>query len=76
MTTGQNLIRQFTNINIMEQKKWYQSKTMWFSIAVAGIGILEAITASLQESQMDGVALTIVGLMTGLLRYVTSKPIK
>ena len=57
-------------------KKFWQSKTMWFSIAVAGIGILEAITASLQESQMDGVALTIVGLMTGLLRYVTSKPIK
>jgi hypothetical protein len=58
------------------QKKWYQSKTMWFSIAVAGIGILEAVTASLQESQGEGIALTIVGLMTGLLRYVTSQPIK
>ena len=57
-------------------KKWYNSKTMWFSIAVAGVGILEAVTSSLQESQVNGTLLTIIGLASGLLRYVTSKSIR
>jgi len=49
---------------------------MWFSIAVAGVGILEAVTSSLQESQVNGTLLTIIGLASGLLRYVTSKSIR
>jgi len=60
----------------MQTKKWYTSKTMWFSIALAGVGILEAVTSSLQESQVNGALLTAVGLVTGLLRYITSKAIQ
>jgi len=48
---------------------------MWFSIALAGIGILEAVTQSLQESEVAGIAITVIGLISGLLRYVTSQPI-
>ena len=59
----------------MNTKKWHQSKTMWFSIALAGIGILEAVTQSLQESEVAGISITVIGLISGLLRYVTSQPI-
>jgi len=59
----------------MQTKKWFNSRTMWFSIAIAGIGILEAITQSLQEAELAGITLTVIGLISGLLRYVTSRPI-
>lgn len=57
-------------------KKWYESKTMWFSIAVALIGVLEAVSASLTESGTEGVGMMIIGVLSGLLRYVTAQPIE
>ena len=58
-------------------KKWYQSKTLWLSIATAVVGILMEISDSITEAGGEaGVLITIVGVMNGLLRYVTSQPIK
>jgi len=58
-------------------KKWYRSKTMWVSIATAVVGILMAVSESIQDNGGEaGVLITIIGVVNGLLRYVTSQPIK
>ncbi len=61
----------------METKKWYSSKTMWIAIATSLVGILMAVSESIEVSGGDaGVLLSIVGVVNFILRYVTSRPIE
>jgi hypothetical protein len=61
----------------MQTKKWYESKTLWLSIATSIVGILMAISESVQETGgNNGVLVTVIGILNGILRYVTSQPIE
>ncbi len=58
-------------------KKWYESKTMWIAIATSLVGILMAVSESIEVSGGDaGVLLSVVGVVNFILRYVTSRPIE
>lgn len=57
-------------------KKFWESKTMWFSIAIGLIGILEAVQQSLSESGETGIIITGIAVVNMILRSVTNKGIK
>ena len=61
---------------MQNSKRWFESKTLWLSIATSVVGILMAVSESITEAGGEaGVLMTIIGVMNGLLRYITSKPI-
>ena len=61
---------------MQNSKRWFESKTLWLSIATSVVGILMAVSESITETGGEaGVLMTIIGVMNGLLRYITSKPI-
>lgn len=58
--------------------KCYQSKTMWFSVALVVFGaLLDNLPAlqSLIDPKYYGLVLTVVGIIVALLRYITKEPI-
>lgn len=57
-------------------KKFWESKTMWFSIAIGLIGILEAVQQSLSESGETGIIITGIAVVNMILRSVTNKGIE
>jgi len=61
----------------MNTKKWYESKTMWVSIIVAFAGILTAVSDSMSAQGVEtGIIMTVIGVVNGLLRVVTSSAIE
>ena len=59
--------------------KCYQSKTMWFSVALVVFGALLDNLPMLQsiiDPKYYGLIFTAVGIVVALLRYVTTQPIK
>jgi len=54
-------------------KKWYQSKTIWASLATicTGFGLYFS-----GEQNMEALILSIVGAVFAILRVVTDEPIK
>lgn len=58
------------------QKQVASSKTVWYSIAVAALGILEATDlTNVVTGENAGTILTILAIITFLLRIVTNKPV-
>ena len=60
------------------QMKCYQSKTMWFSVALVIFGALLENLPMLQsviDPKYYGIIFTVVGVIVALLRYVTKEPI-
>lgn len=55
----------------LDVKKWYASKTIWVGILEVVGGLLLAISQQLSE----GAPITIVGILTILLRLITSSKI-
>ena len=58
--------------------KCYQSKTMWFSVALVIFGALLDNLPMLQsiiDPKYYGIIFTVVGVIVALLRYVTKEPI-
>jgi len=59
--------------------KCYQSKTMWFSVALVVFGALLEYLPYLQtiiEPKYYGIIFAVVGVITAILRYITKEPIK
>jgi len=59
--------------------KCYQSKTMWFSVALVIFGALLEYLPYLQsviDPKYYGVIFAIVGIIVAFLRYITKEPIK
>lgn len=59
-------------------KKWYQSKTYWFNISIAIIGMLEASMHLLQDSLGSnyGFAFIAISAIGIVLRNVTTTEIE
>lgn len=58
--------------------KCYQSKTMWFSVALVIFGALLEYLPYLQtiiNPKYYGVTFAVVGIIVAVLRYVTKEPI-
>jgi uncharacterized membrane protein HdeD (DUF308 family) len=58
--------------------KCYQSKTMWFSVALVIFGALLEYLPYLQtviDPKYYGIIFAVVGVITAILRYVTKEPI-
>jgi len=58
--------------------KCYQSKTMWFSVALVIFGALLEYLPYLQsviDPKYYGVIFAVVGIIVAVLRYVTKEPI-
>jgi len=56
-------------INNMQTKKWYNSRTIWFSVLTALVGILTVLNA---QFPTEGWMITVVGVINVLLRIDTS----
>jgi hypothetical protein len=54
-----------------------KSKTIWFSTALTIFGALQIYLPSMQAlmGEHSGVILTVVGIITALLRYATTQPL-
>jgi hypothetical protein len=52
-------------------------KTVIFSLVVAVIGVLQTVdwTSLLSDPKRAGIVVTIIGVVSGVLRYFTSTPI-
>jgi len=58
--------------------KCYQSKTMWFSVALVIFGALLEYLPYLQtviDPKYYGIIFAVVGVVVAILRYVTKEPI-
>jgi len=58
--------------------KCYQSRTMWFSVALVVFGaVLEYLpyVQSVIDPKYYGIIFAVVGVMTAILRYITKEPI-
>ena len=61
----------------MQGKKWYLSKSLWSAAAKIVAGLFAMLTPELQSdvSNVAGAGLVGMGLLDGLLRVVTDKPL-
>lgn len=57
----------------MEKKKWYLSKTIWFAVLTAIVGILTSFNVVYPEA---GWLVTIIGVINMFLRLNTESGIK
>jgi hypothetical protein len=60
-------------------KRMAHSKTMWFSLALVIFGALEAGFPYLQtiiDQQYYGIILVAIGVITAILRFITTGPIR
>ena len=58
--------------------KCYQSRTMWFSVALVVFGaVLEYLpyVQSVIDPKYYGAIFAVVGVITAILRYITKEPI-
>jgi hypothetical protein len=60
-------------------KKWYQSKTMGFSVVLAGAGAIQQFLPQVQSlltAEAYGWTLLVAGVVSGVLRTVTTQALK
>ena len=57
--------------NPANKKKWYKSKTIWFNVFLAALGIVMEITGKMENGQ----ALTFIAVINIILRTVTKSAI-
>jgi uncharacterized sodium:solute symporter family permease YidK len=60
-------------------KRFHQSKTMWFSLALVVFGALYDNFSNLQNVISDkyyGILLVIIGLIVAILRFLTTGPVE
>jgi hypothetical protein len=55
-------------VNIIKEKKWYESKTLWINFFTATAAILTGVA----EILTAGEAVTIMAILNILLRFVTT----
>ena len=63
----------------MRRKKPMQSKTMWFSFALVILGVVYdnfSYVQNIIDPQIYGIVLIGVGICVGILRFITSEPLK
>ena len=58
----------------MNAKAWWKSKTIWASLIVAVIAIIQAVTGFIPEGYV-GYVLLVVAVLGIVLRYLTGQPI-
>ena len=63
---------------MINSKKWYKSKTYWFNIAIAIVGLMQINVELFRNILGDncGIAVVIIGVVGILLRNTTTDPIK
>ena len=60
----------------MNAKAWIQSKTMWFAAALTCLGVVQATFEKYPlEPAAQGMILTGIGIVIGVLRVVTNQPV-
>ena len=60
-----------SNIEIMNTKKWYDSKTLWVNALIVVGGVLTAVAGQLAA----GETITALGLLNIVLRLLTNQQI-
>jgi len=61
----------------MMDKKWYESKTIWFNVLAIVVLVVKTIWPEFADFDIDpGIASGIVVLVNLALRFVTELPIK
>lgn len=58
----------------MDSKPFYLSKTFWLGVLVAVVPFLEQVQ-ELLASEVGGIAVTIVGVLIVILRFITKEPV-
>ncbi len=64
---------------LVEPKKWYQSKTMLLNLAVTGLGVASTVVPALRpfvNPRTFSLITTGLGVANTVLRMTTNKPIK
>ena len=56
-------------------KSALKSKTLWFAVALAGLGALE-MQSQLIPAEYRGHALVVIAVVTAVLRFLTTMPVK
>lgn len=56
-------------------KAFWKSRTVWFGVAVAAIPFLGELTEVLQDGNVPGWAVSVIGGVTIVLRFITGQPI-
>jgi len=57
---------------IVNDKKWYQSKTMVINV----LGFISGVTMLIQGDLQTGAVLSVAGILNAVLRYTTKSGIK
>ena len=57
----------------MENKAWYQSKTLWLNILAAAAGVIQSFTGFVVSPEVQGAVLIILNV---ILRLVTKSAIE
>ena len=57
----------------MHNKKWYLSKTLWFAIGTALVGVMTALAT---QFPTEGWIITMIGVINFFLRLATNSEIK
>ena len=63
---------------VINPKHWYQSKVVWFNIAVIGASLATTATPALEQyvsPETYGLITAVVGVINAALRFATSRPI-
>lgn len=63
---------------VIAPKHWYQSKVVWFNIAVIGASLATTATPALEQymsPESYGLLTAVVGVVNAALRFATSRPI-
>ena len=64
-------------INQMDNKRWYTSKTLWVNALIGIGGVLTALTSDKSiDPKVVGYAATGVGILNMILRMITNKGIQ
>ncbi len=64
---------------LVEPKKWYQSKTMLLNLAVTGLGVASTVVPALRpfvNPRTFSLITTGLGMANTILRMTTNQPIK
>ena len=59
-------------------KHWYQSKVVWFNLAVIGASLATTAIPALEQymsPESYGLLTAVVGVVNAVLRFATSRPI-
>lgn len=58
-------------------KPWWQSKMIWLGIVQFALGLAELVSTTpiLQGSTVAGIAVTVAGALTFVLRFLTDRPV-